>query len=466
MAEAESADKTAEQWRGQAEALERAGRLEEAEQSLAKAIEAGPDRHAALHQAALLSFRRKKFGEATARLERALALDLENRLYHRNACEIYRVQSRLDEALQAALSAIRIAPEDPTAHYNHAVIRYDRLELDQALPAIRRALALQPQNAAAHFELAEALLLSGQFEEGWKEYEWRFDLANAPLLLPPNNRPLWDGKAMKHGTLLLIGDQGFGDTIQFCRYIPLVRARCPNIVAAASKEMQPILRRQGVERISDRWQDVPAFDAFCSLSGLPRIFGTTLSNIPAPIPYLAADPENVTRWRTRLDRLVPQNYRRIGLVWAGRPTHGNDFNRSMRLKQLAPLTNLPNTAFVSLQMGPAQAEIGGYFGTAPLINLGAEISDFTDTMAILDGLDRLIAVDTSVAHLAGAMGKPVSVLLPFAPDWRWLMGRSDSPWYPTMRLHRQDRPGEWGSAIAKMLVLLESRGAEAPAAEA
>ncbi|MGH6828473.1 MAG: tetratricopeptide repeat protein [Rhizomicrobium sp.] len=456
MAEAGTTiEKTVDAWRDEAHALEDAGRVVDAERLLAKIIEAKPDYHPALHQAALLAFRRKNLDQATARFERALALAPDNALYHRNVCEIYRIQSRLDEALRHAEYAVKLDPGNAAGHYNLAVIRYDGLEIAAALASIRRALAIAPQDASAHFEFAEALLLSGQFEEGWREYEWRFDLPNAPRLLPPNNRPLWDGKPMPRGTLLLIGDQGFGDTIQFCRYIPMAHRRCPNIAVAASAEMHPVVMQQeGVARCYDRWHDVPAFDAYCSLSGLPRIFGTDLSNIPAPIPYLKADREKAARWRARLDPLTPENYRRIGLVWAGRPTHGNDFNRSIGLKRLLPLAKLKNFVFISLQMGPARAEIGKYFGAAPLINLGAEISDFGDTMAILDGLDRLIAVDTGVAHLAGAMGKAVSVLLPYAPDWRWLLGRCDSPWYPTMRLHRQDAPGDWGSAVGKAVRLL------------
>ncbi|HLZ65488.1 MAG TPA: glycosyltransferase, partial [Aliidongia sp.] len=268
----------------------------------------------------------------------------------------------------------------------------------------------------------------------------------------PNDRPLWDGKPMAQGTLMLIGDQGFGDTIQFCRYIPEVAKLCPNLIMACSSEMRPIVMQQaGITKYFDRWEHMPAFEAYCPLSGLPRLFGTNLANIPAPIPYVKPDPAKVEHWRRRLDMLVPKGYRRIGLVWAGRPTHGNDFNRSMTLAKLGALAKLDGVALVSLQMGPAQAEIGRYFGRAPLTNLGAEIGDFTDTMAILDGIDRLVAVDTGVAHLAGAMGRPVSILVPYAPDWRWLLGCSDTPWYPTVSLHRQDAPGQWDGAIAKMI---------------
>ena len=162
-----------------------------------------------------------------------------------------------------------------------------------------------------------------------------------------------DGKPTPNGKLMLIGDQGFGDTIQFCRYIPLVAERCSTILMAASKEMQPLLVQQkGVTRQYDRWQAIPSFDAYCSLSDLPRLFGTNLSNIPAGVPYLKPDPAKAASWRARLDKLTPRGYRRIGLGWAGRPTHGNDFNRSVTLKRLKALTNLKNTVFVSLQMGP------------------------------------------------------------------------------------------------------------------
>jgi hypothetical protein len=312
-------------------------------------------------------------------------------------------------------------------------------------------LALDPTMATAHFELAEALLVTGQFKEGWEEYEWRFDLPNVPPLLPKHDRPLWHGKAIPEGQLMLIADQGFGDTIQFCRYIPEVAKLCPNLVVAGSAEMRPIITQQaGVTRYFDRWEDMPDFEAYCPLSGLPRLFETDLATIPAPVRYVAADPEKAGRWRKRLDAIAPQGYRRIGLVWAGRPTHGNDFNRSMTLNKFGAITSLDNVVLVSLQMGAAAASIGHYFGHAPLINLGAEIVDFTDTMAILDGLDHIVAVDTSVAHLAGAMGKPTSILVPYAPDWRWLLERRDTPWYPTTELFRQISPGSWQEPVSAL----------------
>lgn len=445
--------KTVNAWLADAEALAAKGKLAEAEAIIGQVIAARPNFHPALHQGAVLSWRRKRPRESLARFSRALELAPDVALYHRNVCEVLRARGALDAALAHARRAVELEPNDPGGHYNLGVIHYDRLEIDDAIAEERKVIALAPNNAAAHFELAEALLISGRFAEGWEEYEWRFRMASAPPLMPPTDKPQWDGKPMD-GTLLLIGDQGFGDTIQFSRYIPDVAKRCPNLVVAGSPQMRPLITQlPGAARYHERWDNLPAFDAWCPLSGLPRLFGTTLETIPAPVPYLHADPERIAHWKQRLDALVPPGYRRIGLTWAGRPTHGNDFNRSLDLERIKPLLALENTAFVSLQMGAAKAEIGRYFGTAPLINLA---ENFTDTMAIMACLDRVIAVDTALAHLAGASGCPVSVLLSYAPDWRWLLERRDTPWYPTMTLHRQQRPGDWDGPVQDVTALVAS----------
>src|SRR5713101_1384476 len=194
----------------------------------------------------------------------------------------------------------------------------------------------------------------------------------------------------------------------------------------------------------------PAFGAHCPLSSLPRLAGTRRETIPAAIPYVRADPTRVALWAERLDSLLPPDYRRIGIVWAGRPTHHNDRNRSTALATFAPLAEIPGIALVSLQKGAAQAQIGGYWGRAPLVNLGPELRDFADTMAVLECLERVVAVDTSVVHLAGAMGKAASVMLPYAPDWRWLLDRADSPWYPTLQLFRQGPDRSWEAVIGRI----------------
>jgi hypothetical protein len=272
-----------------------------------------------------------------------------------------------------------------------------------------------------------------------------------PPPMPPTDRPYWDGEAFD-GTLLLVGDQGFGDTIQFSRYIPRAAKRCRELVIACSAEMTPLVSQlSGHAKLFRLWRDAPEFDRHARFSSLPRLFKTELANIPAQMPYLRADrTERAAKWKKRLATLIPSGFRRIGLVWAGRPEHGNDRNRSMTLSKLAPLAALDRVALVVLQKGPALGQVGGYFGAAPLVNLSPEIEDFTDTAAIIDALDLVVTVDTSVAHLAGAMAKPTCVLLPFAPDWRWLRDRHDSPWYPSVRLFRQSRPGDWKDAVTQL----------------
>ncbi|CAL4870031.1 hypothetical protein MMA231_04329 (plasmid) [Asticcacaulis sp. MM231] len=448
--------RTVDAWLAEAEAHVQSERFDAAEEIVSRVLDAHPAYAPALHQAAILAHRRKQPQLALHWLEKAIVSAPDQPIFHRNICELYRSQGRLEDAVMHGRKAVELAPEDAGAHYNLGVIHYDRMEIDEAIACARHALSLQPDMAATHFELAEALLLNGAFEEGWREYEWRFDMPNSPSLLPHKGKTLWDGKAMPDGALLLIGDQGFGDTIQFCRYVSEVAKLCPNLIMACSSEMRPIVAQQnGIVHYADRWEEVPAFDAYCSLSGLPRLFGTDLQSIPAPVPYVHADASLVAKWRKRLEALIPKGFRTVGIVWAGRPTHGNDLNRSMSLKKLAPLSALEQTVLVSLQMGPAAAQAADYYGRAPLINLGAEIVDFTDTMAILEILDHVVAVDTSIVHLAGAMGRPVSVLLPFAPDWRWLRDRSDSPWYPTVELFRQTFPADWSGPVARVAARLK-----------
>ncbi len=245
------------------------------------------------------------------------------------------------------------------------------------------------------------------------------------------------------------------------RYIPWAEQRCPNIVIASGVELNPLLRQVAPRaRLLNRWQDCPGYAAFCPLSGLPRLHGTKPDNIPAPVPYLHADRKRVDQWKNRLNGLVPSGFRRVGVIWAGRPTHNNDRNRSAQLTEFLPIGNVPDVALLALQKGPRTDQAGVWFGRAPLVNVGAEITDYDDTMAILQNLDLLVTVDTSVAHLAGAMGRPVWIMLPHAPDWRWLLERDDSPWYPTARLFRQTAERRWhevAERIAREMTILSSR---------
>ncbi|MBK1839408.1 glycosyltransferase [Azospirillum sp. YIM B02556] len=451
------------------------GRPAGAEPALRHAIALEPAAAEALCLAGLAAHLAGRPDGAIRWFGRTVRLQPGNATAHSGLGEEFRRAGRLDEATRHGRLAAAIEPGDVNALHNLAITSYDRLEIGRSVACSRCALRLAPQMPGPHFELAEALLLSGRFEEGWDEYEWRFRLPGAPPPLPPHlleargtaPPPQWDGRPLPDGgRLLLVADQGFGDVIQFARYLPLVEALGPDLIVAASAEMVPILRQLVDEhRIHEDWGSLPDFQAWCALSGLPRLFGTTLETIPSATPYLDADPELAAWWKRRLDQLVPRRYRRIGLVWAGRPTHGNDHNRSLDLHRLAPLLDLDEVAFVSLQIGPAAMEIGRYFGRAPLINFGPEIADFDDTMAILRGLERLVSVDTAVAHLAGAMGVPVSLLLPFAPDWRWLLEQGDSPWYPVATLHRQTAPGCWDEPVREVAARLRAESRRRGAAQ-
>ena len=419
-----------------------------ADRLLAMALTAAPSHPDVLHLAGIVAFRLGRETEALEKIERAIELGVDIRLYLRNISEVYRALGQFDDALAAAKRAVSLAPGDPVCLHNLAVIQYHRLELDDCIASAEQALAIDAPQPGPHFQIAEALLLRGDWERGWEEYQWRFDLpGNAPLM-PPTTQPRWDGTPFDDGTLMLIADHGFGDVINFARYIPWAFERCPDIAVACASEMIPLLRQVCPSaRLFDDWSKAPPFKAFRALSGLPMLHGTRPDRMLDSVPYLRADPGRIRAWRDRLDSLTRPGSRRIGIVWSGRPTHNNDRWRSASLAAFAPLTRLPGVTLVSLQKGPAAAQAGQYFGRAPLINLGAEIADFEDTMAVLESLDRLLTIDTSVGHVAGAMGRPATILLARAPDWRWLLDRADSPWYPSVTLLRQTRTGDWSDVM-------------------
>ncbi|MBI3710034.1 MAG: hypothetical protein HY246_20500, partial [Proteobacteria bacterium] len=250
----------------------------------------------------------------------------------------------------------------------------------------------------------------------------------------------------------LHAEQGLGDTIQFIRYVPLVAALGGRVVLQVSPELKRLLQAfPGVERLVAPADELPRYDVHLSLLSLPRAFATELPTIPDDVPYVTAEPAAVRAWG---QRLAAYRGRRVGLVWAGRPEHRNDRNRSLQLQKLATLAAVPDVTFLSLQKGPAAAQLAGPPAGFSPVDLGQELGDFADTAAVIANLDLVISVDTSVAHLAGALGRPVWCLLPFAPDWRWLRGREDSPWYPTMRLFRQRRHGDWSDVAARVVEAL------------
>lgn len=430
--------------------LEQDNKLTEADDLAMRMLAAMPEHPHILHLAGIVSYRNGRIAEAIERMEKSQVIAPDVALYPRNMCEVYRGAGRLEDAVRAGKRAIELAPKDSRAYFNLALILYEKLDLEESVRVAEQAIELEPDYPEAHFEKAEALLLAGKMKEGWESYEWRFKLKQAEGMLPKTDKPQWDGQPLPPGRLLIIGDQGFGDCIQFGRLIPWAALLCPQPIVACSGELTPILRQlPGIGKFVTKWEDTGDYDAYIPLSGLPRLAGIGTDNVP-PAGYLAAPPHLVEEWREKLDLLCPKGKKRVALVWAGRPTHKNDKKRTLKLKQFAPLFEREDICIVTVQKGEQISQAGAYYGRAPLINLGPEIGDFLDTMAILKNVHHLVTIDTSVAHVAGAIGAPASLVLPKAPDWRWLLDREDTPWYPSIKLFRQQTAYDWSGVIERV----------------
>jgi tetratricopeptide (TPR) repeat protein len=320
--------------------------------------------------------------------------------------------------------------------------------LDEALASYDKALAFKPDYAEAHWNEALLRLLTGDFSRGWAKYEWRW--RNESLALSTRNfsQPLWLGAAAIDGkTILLHSEQGFGDTIQFCRYVPLLAARGARVILEVPRSLQELMTNlAGATQVISKGDSLPDFDVQCPFLSLPLAFATRLETIPSATPYLRAPVQALKNWQARLG---PKARPRIGLAWSGRPTHKNDQNRSISLRSLLALLDIEAT-FVSLQKDVRTDDAAVLKERDDILDFGDALKDFSDTAALISHLDLVISVDTSVAHLAGALAKPVWVLLPFLPDWRWLLDRDDSPWYPTARLFRQDNTRAWDDVIVRV----------------
>jgi len=388
--------------------------------------------------------------EAVAAYRQAIALRPAYAEAHNNLGNALKDKGQLDEAVAAYRQAIALNPNLPEAHSNLGMALKDKGQHDDAIVAFRQAIGLNPNLPEVHHNLSLSLLARGDFQQGWEEHEWRWKCKEFPSPARNFAQPQWDGRPLDGRTLLIHTEQGFGDAIQFIRCLPLVEQMGGRIFVECPAELQRLFRTMaGRCRIVARGQPPPAFDLHCPLLSLPRVFGMNLDNIPQTVPYLHADAEDAGRWQHRL--ADHSAVAKVGLAWAGRPTHKNDRNRSMKLAKLAPLGQVPGVSFFSLQKGEAAAEAKTPPPGMELIDWTEELKDFADTAALIANLDLVIAVDTAVAHLAGAMGKAVWTLLPFASDWRWLLEREDSPWYPSMRLFRQPCIGDWDSVIIRVV---------------
>jgi len=330
--------------------------------------------------------------------------------------------------------------------------------LDEAIASYRKAIAMTPELIDAHYNLATTLLLQGDMRAGWAAFEWRWKTEYLSMVQWPFTQPQWAGEPARGRTLLIHAEQGLGDSLQFCRYATLAARRGLRVILEVQAPLVRLLRNlPGVERVMARGEALPDFDLHCPMMSLPLAFATTVETIPRSAAYLRADPAQVEAWRMRLDGMA-QRGPRIGLVWAGSATLTIDLRRSINPEKLAPLVRLPGLHFVSLQkVGP----------TAPadfrLTDFMEEMNDFAATAALIANLDLVISVDTAVTHLAAALGKPVWMLDRFDHCWRWLTGRRDSPWYPTLRLYRQPQRGDWDSVLADVVRDLKALRATVPA---
>jgi tetratricopeptide (TPR) repeat protein len=364
---------------------------------------------------------------------------------------------RAPEAAACLCEAIRLQPDHAESWNNLALVHKNEAEWDEAIACFGESIRLKSDLAAAYWNRSFVHLLHGRFREGWQDYEWRFRLPNWRRIYPYRPRqPRWDGTADPNLTVLVHDEQGLGDTLQFVRYLPELKRRCGRVILETRRELIPLLRGnidadEIVARPDDEQTPGMAADRHIPLMSLPHLFGTTADTVPAEVPYILPDPRKSSAWAARMDG----QGLKVGLVWAGRPEHQNDRNRSCRLETFLPLARIPGARLYSLQKGPAESQIADSALLDAIVHLGPDLHDFADTAAALSRIDLLVSVDTSVAHLAGAMARPVWVLLPNIPDWRWMLDREDSPWYPTMRLFRQSRCGDWEAVVDKIAAALQ-----------
>ncbi len=424
----------------------RRGEVAAAIESYRQALALAPDFVDALGNLGAALFEADDIPAAADCYRRMLALGPTNPVAHNNLANVLVAAGDLGSAIDHYNRALALDPAyvSASANLGNALVEAD--DRPAATAAYDRALALAPDDPTARWGKALLRLLEGDFAAGWLLHEARWQ-APGRRLARNFAEPQWRGEPLEGARILLHAEQGLGDTMQFVRYVPLVAARGGQVVLEVPPELLTLLSdTPGAAEVIPWGDPHDAVDWQCPLMSLPLAFGTDVTTIPADIPYIAADPARVARWQ---DRLAGFPGRRIGLVWAGRPSHKRDALRSLPLSALAPLAGTSGISFFSLQKGSAAGELTSAPGGLNIIDLAGGLDDFTDTAAALSALDLVITVDTAVAHLAGALGRPVWLLLSRVPDWRWLLGRSDSPWYPTARLFRQASRGDWsGVAVA------------------
>ena len=433
--------------------------LPEAEAAYRRALELRPDSAETNYNLGNLLYEAKLLPEAEAAYRRALELRPDFAETHNNLGYLLHGSKRQSEAEAVYLRALEQRPDSANVYNNLGYLHYETKRFPEAEACLLRALELKPDFADAKLNLSLLLLILGRYAEAWPYHESRYNQSRTKniIRIPSLSYPQWQGQSLVGKSLVIYPEQGFGDYIQFARYAPMLKDRGVSCLTfVCDQPLKALLETmEGIDAVITDLSPIPPHDYWSFPLSLPLFFGTTVATIPATLPYIHALPERVGRWQDCL----PQKGLRVGLVWKGSPGHKNDVNRSLPgLATLAPLWSVPGVTFISLQKGQGEAEAMQPPAEQPLINLGSDIRDFADTAAIMAQLDLVICVDTAVAHIAGAMGKPCWVLLPaFGTDWRWLLDRPDSPWYPeVMRLFRQSKKDNWDKPIGDAVIELKT----------
>jgi tetratricopeptide (TPR) repeat protein len=393
---------------------------------------------------------------AAASYRRALTLQPTMAEAHNNLGIVLYEQARPDDAAAQYRQAIALKPNYAEPHFNLGIVWSEQGRTDEALKAHSRAIELKPDYADAHWNLSLLLLQLGDFQRGWAEHEWRWRRKEADRR--HFQQPMWDGQPVSGKTILLHAEQGLGDTIQFVRFVSQIKDLGATILLEVQKPLiQLFATHPGIERLIARGDALPPFHVHAPLLSLPHILKTSLDTIPRETPYLFANAALVAQWREHLSSVAGF---RIGINWRGRGGKGRFRLRDVPLECFAPLARVPGIRLISLQKGEGREELAAFHEPANIIDLGADIDEtqgaFMDTAAIMMNLDLVITSDTSIPHLAGALGIPVWLVLPNAPDWRWLLDRTDSPWYPTMRLFRQKQPGDWAGVFSDVQIAVQN----------
>jgi tetratricopeptide (TPR) repeat protein len=428
--------------------LQEMGRFNDALNSYTKVLQINPNHADTYNNMGSILQETGQLDEAVNYYQKALSINPTLFMAYNNLGNALMEKGQFDDAVAHYQKAVGLNPDFAGGYCNLGVALQNKQDINEAVYAYQKAIRLDPDYIDAHWNLSLAFLLSGRFREGWKEYEWRLKKKDHIYYGRKFSHTLWDGVSDISGlTILLHAEQGLGDTIQFIRYAPLVAQRGARVVVECQKELKALLHNAGgIHYVVAYGEQLPEFDMHCPLLSLPLLFDTTLETIPAGIPYLNAGTLLRESWRAKVQH--DNSRQKIGLVWAGNLTNTKGRYRSCLLETFSPLASIDDTTFYSLQKGEASEQAKTPPKGMKLVDYTEEIHDFSDTAAFMQNLDLIISVDTAAAHLAGAVGRPVWTLLPFNPDWRWMLHREDSPWYPTMRLFRQPSFGDWESVMA------------------